>query len=134
MKSVSLIKALKTSGVQMRVSKKQAEELSLLESILVIDDKKTAVTEVETTEEDKQQMLQEVRGLEDFDEEFDVDAESLDKEAAAELAKMEKKKDQAKAQLKLLGKFVTLTDILPPVPKKGDFRVEAIKASQYFFS
>ncbi|KAF9017666.1 DNA/RNA polymerase [Hymenopellis radicata] len=133
MKSVSLIKALKTSGVQVKVSKRQAEELSLLESILVVDNAKTAVTEVETTEEDKQQMLQEVSGLEDFDEELEevVDSELLDK---AELAKKEKKKDQAKAQMKLLGKFVTLTDVLPPVPKKGDFRVEAIKASQYFFS
>jgi DNA-directed RNA polymerase len=34
----------------------------------------------------------------------------------------------------LAGKFVNLTDLLPPVPAKGNFKVEAIKGSQYFFS
>jgi DNA-directed RNA polymerase, mitochondrial len=34
----------------------------------------------------------------------------------------------------MAGKFVNLTDLLPPVPAKGNFKVEAIKGSQYFFS
>ncbi|EGN94691.1 hypothetical protein SERLA73DRAFT_114135 [Serpula lacrymans var. lacrymans S7.3] len=34
----------------------------------------------------------------------------------------------------LQDKFVDLCDVLPPVPKKGDFNVETIKRSQYFFS
>jgi DNA-directed RNA polymerase len=34
----------------------------------------------------------------------------------------------------LLGKFVELCDVFPPLPKKGSFDVETIKASQYFFS
>ena len=34
----------------------------------------------------------------------------------------------------LAGKFVNLTDLLPPLPAKGNFKVEAIKGSQYFFS
>ena len=38
------------------------------------------------------------------------------------------------AMVDLLGKFVNLTDILPPLPPKGTFRVEDIKESPYFFS
>jgi len=34
----------------------------------------------------------------------------------------------------LFGKFVELRDLLPPLPKKGNFDVETIKQSQYFFS
>jgi DNA-directed RNA polymerase len=36
--------------------------------------------------------------------------------------------------VQLLGKFVDLCDLLPPLPKKGSFDVETIKSSQYFFS
>lgn len=32
------------------------------------------------------------------------------------------------------GKFVDLTSVLPPVPKKGQFDVSTIKKSVYFFS
>jgi DNA-directed RNA polymerase len=34
----------------------------------------------------------------------------------------------------LRGRFLELTDLLPPLPKKGSFNVETIKGSQYFFS
>ncbi|KAG0702802.1 hypothetical protein DFH29DRAFT_982201 [Suillus ampliporus] len=34
----------------------------------------------------------------------------------------------------LADKFVDLSAVLPPLPKKGDFDVETIKKSQYFFS
>ena len=34
----------------------------------------------------------------------------------------------------LANKFVNLTAVLPPLPKKGDFNVETIKKTQYFFS
>ncbi len=73
----------------------------------------------------------------------DEEAEEEDMEEfsedGAELSDRQKKLKKTKAKtekeaLKLIGKFVDLVDLLPPVPKKGDFRVEAIKASQYFFS
>jgi DNA-directed RNA polymerase len=41
--------------------------------------------------------------------------------------------DDMEAKL-MAGKFVNMTDLLPPVPAKGNFKVEAIKGSQYFFS
>jgi DNA-directed RNA polymerase len=34
----------------------------------------------------------------------------------------------------LANKFVDLSAVLPPLPKKGDFDVETIKKSEYFFS
>ena len=34
----------------------------------------------------------------------------------------------------LEGKFVDLVDLLPPVPAKGEFDVNKIKSSLYFFS
>jgi len=43
--------------------------------------------------------------------------------------------DETGADTRLLaGKFVNFTDLLPPLPAKGNFKVEAIKSSQYFFS
>ena len=34
----------------------------------------------------------------------------------------------------LMGKFVDVIDLIPPLPDKGSFEVEDIKKSQYFFS
>lgn len=43
--------------------------------------------------------------------------------------------DVTDADVRLLaGKFVNFTDLLPPLPAKGSFKVETIKGSQYFFS
>lgn len=36
--------------------------------------------------------------------------------------------------VELLGRFVRVIDLLPPLPKKGTFSVEEIKNSPYFFS
>jgi DNA-directed RNA polymerase, mitochondrial len=38
------------------------------------------------------------------------------------------------ADVSLEGKFVDLVDLLPPVPTKGEFDVNKIKSSLYFFS
>lgn len=48
---------------------------------------------------------------------------------------MDDEEDETDADTRLLaGKFVNFTDLLPPLPAKGNFKVEAIKSSQYFFS
>ncbi|KAJ7482195.1 DNA/RNA polymerase [Mycena galericulata] len=57
------------------------------------------------------------------------DADAL-AEARAEL----RKKQEALELAQLMGKFVNLTDLLPPLPLKGSFEVASIKESQYFFS
>jgi DNA-directed RNA polymerase len=66
----------------------------------------------------------------------------LSKEQALQLLKPEH--EQAKLLLAgrsrylpeetLEGKFVNLVDLLPPVPAKGEFDVQKIKSSLYFFS
>lgn len=45
-----------------------------------------------------------------------------------------KAKDAVEGEAKVQSKFVNLVDLLPPLPKKGDFDVQTIKKSQYFFS
>jgi len=57
------------------------------------------------------------------------EAESLSTKVA-----MEKKKRQRAAVLELGGKFVSLADLLPPLPQKGLFEVSKIIDSTYFFS
>ena len=42
--------------------------------------------------------------------------------------------DKAATDDSLEGKFVDLVDLLPPVPTKGEFDVNKIKSSIYFFS
>lgn len=66
---------------------------------------------------------------ENEDADHDVDLEEVDHDAA-ELEKL--KNDEATKAL--LGKFVDLTSLFPPLPAKGNFEVETIKGSQYFFS
>lgn len=58
--------------------------------------------------------------------------EDSEEEASAEAELEDDKLDEVDARL--LGKFVELSDLLPPLPKKGTFDVETIKGSQYFFS
>lgn len=65
-------------------------------------------------------------------EDFDEDEEDWES-PRVKAARVRKANEDLQA-IELLGKFVSLVDILPPLPKKGDFKVEAIKASQYFFS
>jgi DNA-directed RNA polymerase, mitochondrial len=58
----------------------------------------------------------------------DAEAESAAEECEDEVNELDA------ANARLLGKFVDLIDLMPPLPKKGDFDVETIKGSQYFFS
>lgn len=65
-------------------------------------------------------------------------AKATSDDAEAESAAEEHDEDEVNeldaANARLLGKFVDLIDLMPPLPKKGDFDVETIKGSQYFFS
>lgn len=64
----------------------------------------------------------------------DHDAEEADpEEVDLDAAELENLKDD-EATNALLGKFVDLTALFPPLPAKGNFEVETIKGSQYFFS
>jgi len=60
-------------------------------------------------------------------------AEIVEEEGRSSVA-MEKKEKQRAAVVELGGKFVSLADLLPPLPQKGDFEVSNIMNSTYFFS
>ncbi|KAK0201027.1 DNA/RNA polymerase [Desarmillaria ectypa] len=133
-------KLLRNAGASLKVTAEQAQEYSMLGSLMEITEEGSKFTHLATTAEaeevnDRLDEMEETLG--DEDEEA-VDMEEFS-EDGAELSDRQKKLKKRKAKnekevLKLVGKFVELVDLLPPVPEKGDFRVEAIKASQYFFS
>lgn len=62
------------------------------------------------------------------------DDESVGQEAEAEVEAEAEADEADSADSQLADKFISLTALIPPLPKKGDFKVESIKKSQYFFS
>ena len=69
-------------------------------------------------------------------EELDAEAEredELDEELQSKAVQKRKRLEKSDGP-RLVSRFVNLVDILPPVPKKGDFDVKLIKNSLYFFS
>jgi DNA-directed RNA polymerase len=90
----------------------------------------------ETTDEVSDNSDLQVQKLLDVlaDDQFGEEEGEDDEYDARTLAARKRKVEDDQATLELMGKFVNLTDLLPPLPKKGDFDVETIKGSQYFFS
>ncbi|PFH50361.1 hypothetical protein AMATHDRAFT_4013 [Amanita thiersii Skay4041] len=85
----------------------------------------------------KEEEIEEVEEAEEVvaaeeESEFDDDDEDFES-PRTKAARKRKEKDEMIAA-ELYGKFVNLSDILPPLPEKGDFEVETIKKSLYFFS
>ncbi|KAF8890704.1 hypothetical protein BD779DRAFT_1438161 [Infundibulicybe gibba] len=116
-----LVKNLREAGSQIVATPEQAKSLAAISGLLAISE--TDKPMVDETEASK--ALGSLEGLlSDLAEGNDSDPTSEAQELTQE----------DKAAVELLGKFVNLTDILPPLPKKGDFQVETIKGSQYFFS
>lgn len=58
----------------------------------------------------------------------------ISKEQAAKLLTTGQGRVRRTRNVSLEGKFVDLVDLLPPVPVKGEFDVNKIKSSLYFFS
>ncbi|KAF9264462.1 DNA/RNA polymerase [Marasmius fiardii PR-910] len=113
LRSPTLLKTLKNWGDSSSVEEVQGTE----------DFKKILKNQQEqATEKDEEEE-------EDHDEDFEDEEEVPRKRASRR-----KKAEDENAAIEMFGKFVNLTDLIPPLPKKGDFKVEAIKASQYFFS
>ncbi|KAG7096404.1 hypothetical protein E1B28_003847 [Marasmius oreades] len=146
LRSPTLIKVLKNWGVKIKVTREQAKTLDFLASVIEISEDSSSVEETQGTEDLKEilktqqeQKLAEAEEKEsrqkDVEEDYDqgFEDEESDEEPRT-LASKSKKAEEEKAAIEMFGKFVNLTDLIPPLPKKGDFKVEAIKASQYFFS
>ncbi|KIK64988.1 hypothetical protein GYMLUDRAFT_160261 [Collybiopsis luxurians FD-317 M1] len=124
-----LTKALQQAGARITVTAEQAKSLHSIANIALIKDlkkeHKTAQSEAAAASSHSQ---------EEAEEEEEEEYEDEDWESPRAKAARLRKANEDLQSIELLGKFVNLVDLLPPVPKKGDFKVEAIKASQYFFS
>jgi len=128
-----LIEGLKNLGSKIVVKPEQAKSLVALEDLLVISE-----TETPTVDESEVQRIAELSEVMDAiaeEDPVDEDEDELDDEKAASRAARKKAKAEGDRALRqLMGKFVNVTDLLPPLPEKGKFNVHAIKKSQYFFS
>lgn len=116
------------AGSRITVTPEQAKSLSALQELLVISEtEETAVNEAQVVDDEGP---------------AEVDLESSDVvEEAEDVPKPRgrpgpkpKKPTAVQVQRQLSGKFVNVTDLIPPLPEKGTFKVENIKKSQYFFS
>jgi len=121
----SLMMRLRDAGTVITTSPEQAKSLAAACS----DIKHIAkVSETEKSSvEEKEIDLDGLVGTSDLEGEADTQDPEADPLNEAKL-------ETGDIDVRLLGKFVDLCDLLPPLPQKGDFDVETIKESQYFFS
>lgn len=138
-----LLKQLRNAGVELEVTPEEASQLTILRPLLKIVDPDSAESTVDNSQAEKRDVGDVITNVDvaQSEDEFvdsaseeegaEVDFEGLDEKLVNRL-KRKTKADRDTAVLR--GKFVDVVDILPPLPKKGDFRVENIKASPYFFS
>ncbi|KAF5352936.1 hypothetical protein D9758_007875 [Tetrapyrgos nigripes] len=159
-----LNKALRDAGSKMVLSPEQAKKLGINLSgkstssglgklVKISEEEKSSLDESEDSEKlkellnelsaDTEEVASSIEAKEDNAEEdeytendFDQEENDEDDEYESPRARAQRlrKLQEEKVSKDLMGKFVNLTDLIPPLPKKGDFNVQAIKASQYFFS
>lgn len=112
-------KALHTAGSRINEIRQQSEDLALSKTVRF---------------EQQDVSIPRLSSADIIDQENAMDPD-LDLLASLNEETLDDEDDEMDADTRLLaGKFVNLTDLLPPLPAKGNFKVEAIKGSQYFFS
>ncbi|KAG6877418.1 hypothetical protein C0993_007661 [Termitomyces sp. T159_Od127] len=125
LKNSSILKGLHALGSRIVVTSEQAKKLDSLRELLVVSDT-TATTDIDESEvENFEHLCDEVNAQVEEEAREDGGAVTVDDEGM--------KIKHAEMRM-LMGKFVNLVDLIPPLPEKGSFRVEQIKKSQYFFS
>ncbi|KAG6906515.1 hypothetical protein DXG01_013542 [Tephrocybe rancida] len=124
LKNGSLLKGLHTLGSRIVVTPQQAKSLESLRELLVVSED-TKTTDIDESE---------VTNVTNLRAELNAQAEAEGVEEEAEEVNEEGKKLKDRELSQLMGKFVNVVDLFPPLPEKGTFRVEQIKKSQYFFS
>ncbi|KAF5391949.1 hypothetical protein D9757_003234 [Collybiopsis confluens] len=137
-----LMKALQQAGARITVTAEQAKSLHSISNIVDVSNQGNSSIEDNTDSADLQALIEDLRQEHKTtqtesvaaEEEEEEEEEDEDWESPRAKATRMRKANEDLQSIELLGKFVNLVDLLPPVPKKGDFKVEAIKASQYFFS
>lgn len=142
----SLIKKLKAAGVRIVASPEQAAAIQSADTasfaplLDVSDTEESSITfapslapsqstpDVDVADLPKKARTHKRRSL-SAETAVAQDDESVETEAEAE-----PDEEDIYADSRLTDKFISLTALIPPLPKKGDFKVESIKKSQYFFS
>ncbi|KAJ4001173.1 DNA/RNA polymerase [Lentinula boryana] len=145
-----LAKALKQAGARITVTPEQAKSLQSFSNLVDVSDTGDSSIQENADSADLKALLvdlaeereaakltQESNNSEEHPEEEAEEEDEFEEDdwesPRAKAARLRKANEDLQS-IELLGKFVNLVDLLPPLPKKGDFKVEAIKASQYFFS
>ena len=117
-KKSTFVKNLHAAGSRIMAIHQQSEELALSKTVRFEQ-------EVETPRLSSADVISQENAMDpDLDLLASLNEETLNDED-----------DEVDADTRLLaGKFVNFTDLVPPLPAKGSFKVESIKGSQYFFS
>jgi DNA-directed RNA polymerase, mitochondrial len=124
---------LRDAGTIITASPDQAKRLRVTESDLlslmrVSETQKSSIDEKDVDLDDIVETIDSAKKSQNSKKDVTDDSDQQEDEA-------DSKTDGLKqADAHLLGKFVELCDLLPPLPQKGTFEVETIKGSQYFFS
>jgi DNA-directed RNA polymerase len=145
------VKQLHDAGSRIIATPEQAKSLEAIKELVVVSetepptvDESAAAMTVETLKEYAAALSNaptkdgevDVTNLTELLEEDELEEDEEDGEWVSPQTKAAKRRKTAagKAAIELMGKFVNVTDILPPLPERGSFKVETIKGSQYFFS
>lgn len=135
--SGTLLKNLHAAGSQIIATPEQAASLRGVSTLLKVSDTEDSTVVVADANLASDLEAEEVRQLlGGLEGERAPEEEQDDEEELSPRAKAARKRaaDNARLSTELMGKFINLTDIFPPLPKKGSFKVENIKDSPYFFS
>lgn len=137
---------LSQAGSRIYATPEQARSLTSLSKLVVVGEDSSTIDESRAVK-DQDAVRNLLNDLDSVDAQKPVSdskdvkvdkegAEIVEEEAESLSTKvaMEKKKRQRAAVLELGGKFVSLADLLPPLPQKGLFEVSKIIDSTYFFS
>jgi len=159
LRSGQLLKQLHEAGSRIVATPEQAKSLEAIKELLVISETETPTIDESEVAKSVESLKEFMTNLSDASTTDGVEpkqaagsavlahdlAELLAEEGMEEedeeewvspqtKAAKKRKVEAGKAAIELMGKFVNVTDILPPLPKRGSFKVETIKGSQYFFS
>jgi len=142
----TLVKQLGAAGTRIKAHISQAHVLNPLKDIIEFANDSSSVAETSSAaiEEGEKAEVAAAKGkkksqsakvraqeelLEALAEEEVVDGLDIGTSRVARKAAAAPEKNSM-----LMGKFVDVIDLIPPLPDKGSFEVEDIKKSQYFFS
>jgi len=142
-----LASKLHQAGSRIYATPEQAKSLTALSDLVVVTENSSTIDESRAVKD--QGVVQNLlNGLGEVDakelasdskdKDLGIDEEGVQLgdigESSQAKAAREKKERQKAAIVELGGKFVNLSDLFPPLPRKGEFNVSEIRMSPYFFS